>query len=359
MLALEVNAFLGEIARARSGYGPPQAPHALPDHRSFRRDGPATHVVLAPRLVEAVLGAHETFLQADFHAAISAVDRESAWHWVRYFISHNPIQHDGPAHKASREAFLTVFADVSRRLDGAWREMSAANVAEFAQGHIASPAEFARLSADRFIEAVIGLHAPGLPAGALVDADKPSAKSVFGYLHSPARLAAEEASLVELVGAMGREGAGPDGVMPMLLSLIVQGRDPMVGTMAAFLNHLLALEPDQRRAEIAGASPREVFRKAASVNYTGRRAAAAFARDGLDVMPGDAVLVILPPLNGSPNGPDLSFGHGAHRCAGKALAYQMLGIWLDGLRKSCDSIPWQSLVADRRMPGVFEEYRAA
>lgn len=359
MLALEVNALLSAIARTRAAYGPMPGPAGLPPFRTLRREGSATHVIIDSGMVESILADHRTFLQADIHAAISAIDSAGALSRIRYFLSHNPIGMNGPAHKEARAAFLALFTDASRRLGPAWRAQSGRVFAEAMTGRFGAPVSFARHATDGMIEVVISHHAPDFPPRRLVDAGKVSARSVFGYVHSLGRLATEEASLAALCGDIDLPADARDSLMPMLLSLLVQGRDPMIGTMAAFLNHLLSLPEPARRTAIAQASVGEVFRNAAAVNYTGRIAAAAFSRDGLEIAPGEAVLLILSPLAEQAPVTDLSFGAGRHRCAGKALAYQMLGIWLDDLKLHADALPWQGFVPDIRMPGVFEDYRPA
>jgi hypothetical protein len=359
MISLRISALLGDIVRHRTAYGSGSTLPFAPSY-SFEGEGQTTHVVIAPALVSQILARPADFAQADIRAAIIEIDKAGAFQHIPYFLEANPIQQNGSEHAQTRARFIAQFNLLSRQLDGEWRDASKAAFADLATGGFASPAAFARRSVDGFIDRVISACAENHQPGAFIAAGKPSSKSVFGFFHNRNRLAAEERSLeAVLAGMQLRQPDDGDTVLPVMLSFLVQGRDPLMGSMAALLNHLAAALPEARAAHLDTIDVRSVFAMASAVNYIGRIARAPAELEGLAISPDDHIVLILPPLAAPEPGAralDLSFGAGPHRCAGKAVAYQLLDIWLNDLKAAAPALDWAGFVPDQRRSGVFEDY---
>jgi len=364
MISLKINALLGEIVKHRAAYGIDSSTERFDANYTFQAELHATHVVVGRDLVREILVRPKDFIQADIHAAITEIDTAGALRHIPYFLASNPIHKNGEDHARSRASFIQQFNALSRELDAPWKNASASAFTELAAGAFVSPVDFARYCVDGFIECVIDRYADGHVAGEFVRAIKPSSKSIFGFFHSKNRLAAEETALSELLGRIHlREAYDHDDVMPVILSFLVQGRDPMVGSLAAFINHIGRFAPEERLAAIAEADARQVFEMAAAVNYIGRIARVDAQVGPVKIRADDRIVLILPPVGeGDAEDPqrlDLSFGVGPHRCAGKAIAYQLLDIWLANFKRLASTLPLDSFAQDLRKSGVFEEYKVA
>lgn len=364
MISLKINALLGEIVMHRAAYGIESATRRFDASYTFQAAPHATHVVVGRDLVRHILVRPKDFIQADIHAAITEIDTAGALRHIPYFLESNPIHKNGEDHARSRASFIQQFNALSRELDAAWKAASSSAFSELAAGAFVSPVDFARYCVDGFIECVIDRYADGHVAGEFVRATKPSSKSIFGFFHSKNRLAAEEKALSDLLVRIHlRETYDQDDALPIILSFLVQGRDPMVGSLAAFLNHIGRSAPEDRLAAIADADARQVFEMAAAVNYIGRIARADTQIGPIQVRAADRIVLILPPVGEDdaedPQRLDLSFGVGPHRCAGKAIAYQLLDIWLANLKRLASTLPLDSFAQDQRKSGVFEEYKVA
>jgi len=145
----------------------------------------------------------------------------------------------------------------------------------------------------------------------------------------------------------------------MNLSFVLQGRDPLVGTLSAWLASIAALDPTQRTCAIHFAEPASIIEQAAAVNYVTRLATETSKLGDGVVQPNDFIILFLfwansrEPQNASSG---LAFGAGAHVCAGRALALAITKAWLDQLKKVENRINWGLVQQQAKQPGVFQSY---
>ena len=172
---------------------------------------------------------------------------------------------------------------------------------------------------------------------------------IFEFFPSSAMLRKKEDQVRRFLASL-RDAPPVDTAI--VLSFILQGRDPMLGGLCAFLAELARAEPDARARSLAETDGLRLFRAAAPVNYIGRVATHDTHLGGHAIAAGDEVVVML----GLAGGSGLAFGAGAHVCAGQALAIDVTDCWLGELRRVADRVSWQGMRAVRSVPAVFHQF---
>jgi hypothetical protein len=271
------------------------------------------------------------------------------------FIQANPITLSGAAHREARTLFQDHHQSIRQRLREVLPEMARAHFqalidtppAGSAAGHLAEP------FVDQVLGQVFEFEHPELRA-----LYRPLARrreQIFAFLHHPARLAELSRTLADAfqhaTARIGRER------FAQLLAYVLMGRDPLLGALGAFVQTLIGETPEGRERRLQAASAGELFEQAAPVNYLVRVAPSSMnLPEGQDVHAGDLLVLMLGWIatgpNASPAEP-LAFGSGRHVCAGRALAIDLAGQWLSGLRETHHRIDWGLLNRDRPAGSAF------
>jgi len=325
---------------------------ALRTHLVYDRRG-CTQVLADPAFVPTALAASVAAAGAQFDMDVSG---------VADFLQFNPLLKSGQDHQARRKQFLNHHNGMRKRFGAAFEQLAEQHFADHPDPREAG---LGRALVEPYVDAAMGVILQDVdPAGPrLHDAVKGHAAAVFEYLQHPRQLqkkAAEVSGYLEHLST--REGETPQmrrerGLLMLAYSL--QGRDPLVGGMSAFLHSLLGLEGSERGARIERAEAREMFRMTSPVNYITRRATQPRDIAGTSIRPDEIVILMLPWSNSGAEGEaSLAFGHGAHVCAGQALALSIAEAWLKGLRRHASRLPWDGLAPDAVVPAVFRSYEA-
>jgi cytochrome P450 len=280
------------------------------------------------------------------------------------FLRFNPLLKSGEDHQARRQQFLNHHNGMRKRFGDRFEALAERH---FAVHPDPRGVGLTRALVEPYVDAAMCLILEEVdPAGPrLHDAVKGQAAVVFEYLQHPRSLRAKAAQVSGYLEQLSpHEGETPQARRErglLMLAYSLQGRDPLVGGMGAFLHSLLGLPESERAARIETAEAREMFRMTSPVNYITRRATQHRDIAGTSIRPDEIVILMLPWANsGAKAGGEasLAFGHGAHVCAGQALALSIGEAWLTGLRRHASRLLWDDIEPDAVIPAVFRSYEA-
>lgn len=329
------------------------------DYESLRDGAECTHLVYSHEICRAVLEDAERFVPAPIAAAVERIGQRFGIDMgaLNRFLSGNPMQAGCPRHAALRRRFLTVYAAAMKATAGRFRPAAEET---FVRLKRAAPTSLVGEVAAPYVDAALRrvLESEGVPAGAY-DVAAGDAGPILEYLHHPRKLAHKSAQAAAFLEALP-DRLRADDWPPILLSYVLQGRDPMVGGITAFLHDFIACDGPEREALAAAASATQMFRDASPVNYIGRVAQQAGHIGALEVAAGDHLVLMLPWANAhalAAAGRGVAFGGGAHVCAGQALAVAIGDAFLDALRTHHAAVDWSALQPDTVVPAVFRQYR--
>lgn len=355
MLAIEVYRYLQHLLRERPPLFSDTAPRIDTAPRSFTEGGRSIHVLTGAADCRAAL-THPDMRQHEFatHVRKMLPGGGTDSRIAADFLEPNPISLNGGAHRAARQAFIRVFNDLRRACQPALR-------AEAGRALAPLQARPGRATVTGCVSDYVDGVVACLLSGLRNDPPQPpdwagSSACVFEFFPSAARLRKKEE---QVRGVLSRTGAAPAAEDPetgVMLSLLLQGRDPLAGGLCAFLSDLAASAPPDRARKLAQAEPKALFQRTAPVNYIGRVAARDLRIGALPIAEGDEIIVVLPWASGTPGAGSLAFGAGAHVCAGQALALDIAAAWLDELRRTQDRINWADLRPVETAPSVFQQF---
>lgn len=329
------------------------------DFESLREGGECTHLIYSLDLCRAVLEDAALFAPAPIAEAVERIGQRFGIDVaaLNVFLSGNPMQTGCPRHADLRRRFLSAYGAAMKASAARFRpaaEETFARLREVAPtslvGQVAAPC------VDAALRCV--LESEGVPASAY-DAAAGDAGPILEYLHHPRKLAHKSAQAAAFLAVLP-DRLRAEGRSEILLSYVLQGRDPMVGGIAAFLHDFVACDRAGREALAASASAAQMFRDASPVNYIGRVAQQAGCVGTLNVGAGDHLVLMLPWANAhalAAAGRGVAFGAGAHVCAGQALAVAIGDAFLDALRAHHAAVDWSALQPDMVVPAVFRQYR--
>ena len=183
-----------------------------------------------------------------------------------------------------------------------------------------------------------------------------SSACIFEFFPSSARLQKKEDQVRKVLAAGGASPASESLDTAIMLSFLLQGRDPLIGGLCAFLADLAGASAVDRDAKLKDADGRSLFLAAAPVNYIGRIATRDTRIVELDIAKGDEVVIMLALASGSSDRGGLAFGAGAHLCAGQALSIEIAECWLEELRRIKRLIDWAELRPLKSSPAVFQQF---
>ena len=269
------------------------------------------------------------------------------------FLRENPMQLADEAHTKRRRQYLSHYAETLRRASGKFQQIADARLATLAE---TPPRSLVGDLVEPFIDDVLqhvaatrGV-APGDYAGVSRDNHV-----LLEHVHHPRKLEQKSRQIT----AFNAPDKSQDNA---LLSYILQGRDPMIGGITAFLHCLFRMPPAERRSALASITAARLYRISSPVNYIGRLARQHVCIDGAEIAPGDQVLLLLPGANGDPaaasDSRGVAFGAGDHTCAGQAIALSITDAFLAALRDRQDDIDWSVLQEDIPTTAVFRQYKA-
>lgn len=313
------------------------------------------HLLGSMSACKAVLSDDESFAPSPIAEAVRIIGERFGMDVAAAceFLRENPMQLSGDVHTQRRRQFLLHYAATLKRQSDAFRQLADARLDVLAQDPPRSlVSDLVEPFIDDVLRQVAATQGIAPPAYASVSRDN---NVLLEHVHHPRKL--EQKS--RQISAINTPGKPQDNA---LLSYILQGRDPMIGGITAFLRHLFGMISADRVRALSSTTAAGLYRMTSPVNYIGRMALRAVNIDGIEIAPGDQVLLLLPAANGDPAGASdnrgVAFGAGDHTCAGQALALSITDAFLAALRSRHDGIDWSMLQPDAPVAAVFRQYKA-
>jgi cytochrome P450 len=283
---------------------------------------------------------------------------------IKSFLRYNPIQIDGEAHKARRKSFLNEFNNRCKDSGETFKRLAEESLDSFAKNDLKClTSALIEPYVDSVLQSIVGSYDKA--AADLYGDVRGQGHVIFEYFHSPNSLEKKSRQAEQFVGSMAA-AAGDDLQSAsnerelFLLSYILQGRDPLVGGLCAFMHSLLEINDADRFGYICKTTPKELFWHSSPVNYIGRVATKSKIVDGITITPGDYVLLMLPWANHDKDctsKDSVAFGYGPHICAGQALALTIAEAWLSAVKEHYQCIDWHGIKPGTVVPAVFRLYK--
>ncbi len=360
MQSLEVYKYITSLAHHRPHCLSADASAPAPI-RSFAGADFTIHVLTSRPQCEQVL-ADATFIQPNIADAIEAVlqDHEPELQPLQLFIRNNPIQLDGERHRAARHRFVRDYKAAQQAIEH-WLPQLAEQV--FRYFIATGSSSVSQNLASRYVDDVIArILSAQYSAHIAADAWSGSASCIFEFFHAPKRLLDKGRQMAAMLQQLPKHSdVIPSDSMPILLTFLLQGRDPLIGALSGIMLKLADLTDAERRKLIATLNAREMFWQTSPVNYIGRTATRGVALAEIVVRQNDQLILMLPwaghcvPAGAKDS---LAFGGGAHVCAGQALAISIGDAFVTALRMLHDEIDWRSEKSETVVAGVFRQYRS-
>ena len=334
-------------------------------NKTFKGDKIHIHVFVSHSECLQILR-DRNFIQPKLAEAIAAIfcSIGSEVKAIENFLDSNPISRDGHRHIAARQSFINDFRSAQRGVSGSLPIISERAFESFIERKNSSiTADLIEPYVDTVIEAI--LRDRNIFAQITRDSWSGYSSCIFEYVHSPTKLKKKDAQVSCIADQLGLELASgvedETDAKLVQLSYILQGRDPLIGGLSAYMHSLISMNEDQRSLSIASINARELFWRTSPVNYIGRTATKPATVGNIHIQVGDHVVLMLPWANHETTAmPEnsLAFGAGAHVCAGQALALAIGGAWINGLKSHHTRLHWQEIRPDRSTPAVFRQYWA-
>lgn len=330
---------------------------------SLRRDdGAATHIVRSLAACQSILD-DEAFVPAPIGLEIAAAGARADVDLspVVDFLLENPMQRTGDAHAARRRECLLLYGRTQRR--------AATGIDALAEAHFeglqhSPPASLVGDVVEPYVDAVFRQMLDDEEAGgeALYDLVRGTSAALLEYGLNLAQLRSKAEQVSAFMQARCPVTGGDEAERLrsfLLLTFVLQGRDPINGALAAAIRRMLDTPAEARDAMLGEVTARGLFRDAAPVNFIGRSVRSARMVEGVSFSPGDAVLLLLSHANADAieqNGRGVAFGSGIHSCAGQALSIKVADGYLRALRRYHDRIDWSLMSSGRPITSVFRRY---
>jgi hypothetical protein len=292
-----------------------------------------------------------SFIQTDIAEAISVVAAafRSNFSVLREFMFQNPISMDGETHRTYRRTFLEHYSHTLSQLSTTFPSVAKTSFENFCQKN--TPHKIETLTSgyvDAVIEEILAQRGP-------VPLDRKAwsggSSCIFEYVHSPGRLRKKTEQVARLSSHL------PASEKQILLTYILQGRDPLIGALNGALHNISQLPASERGATIENMHAKQLFFATSPVNYIGRVAMKNISLEGNLVSAGDQMIIMLPWANADTTGKiSLAFGSGPHICAGQALALSIATAWIDALKGCFPNINWERVKLGPFKPAVFVQY---
>ena len=178
-----------------------------------------------------------------------------------------------------------------------------------------------------------------------------SSSCIFEYVHSPGRLRKKAEQVARLSSRL------PAAEKEILLTYVLQGRDPLIGALNGALHNIAQLPAGERGAIIEKMHAKQLFFATSPVNYIGRVATKNTSLEGTPISAGDQMIIMLPWANADTTAKSsVAFGSGSHACAGQALALSIATAWIEALKDYFAKIEWERVKLGSFKPAVFVQY---
>jgi cytochrome P450 len=319
------------------------------------------HILAGHDVCQRVLS-DATFIQPGIADAITKVmgNHASALAALDVFLRNNPIQLDGSRHKTARSFFLREYKDALRAVGESLPSLADQAFANFIRrGSRRVTQDLTTPYVDSVLGSILSTH-----YGLNIDASAwcGDSSSIFEFFHAPKQLQAKSLQISKILKAVagGPLATADSERIPVLLSYLLQGRDPLLGAFGAFIYRLPEIGEKKREQAVAQMTCRELFWKSAPVNYIGRTATRDVDISNVTMKRGDHLILMLPWASHRPErsaDDSMAFGTGPHICGGQALALSIADAWLDALRHRYGEIDWRSIKRGKVVPAVFRIYR--
>jgi cytochrome P450 len=359
MIALEIYRYINATISTRPTVFTDEHLLAADRLRSFEHGGCRTHVIWDYQLCKAILS-NRSFVQPDIADALDTVLAVGPDKSVLSdgFLRANPIDANGRDHADLRKKFMTAFAEAQAFITPLLPKLAEE---VFQQAIRNSEIPIVQHVASPYVDAAISLILEK-QTGTRISSETWSGSSacIFEYFHSRSQLKDKEREIRQFQSALLHSGSTGD--LAIALSYVLQGRDPLIGALTSVCYKLAALPDEQRELTVKALEPRALFAGTAPVHYIGRTASEDCIIMGNSFSRRDRFILMLPwaydqqvpaPKN------RLTFGAGAHICAGQALALELAAPWIAALQKNHASLAWQRSESVRTLPSVFLQFGEA
>lgn len=280
---------------------------------------------------------------------------------IEDFLRNNPIAMDGAAHCDARQLFLAEYRSAQPDLSGALPSIAKRAFSEFIdQDKSSILTGLVEPYVDAAVETILDSYNSSLQVSR--NSWRGNSSCIFEYFHPIRKLKQRDLQASALADQLESEFDSKDEgaeAIPILLTYVLQGRDPLIGALCGYMHSCLAMDEDERNSNIAAIDARELFWRTSPVNYTGRIATRSGTVGNTHVESGDHAVLVLSWANhdaGSAKS-SLAFGAGPHICAGQGLALAIADAWLCELKSRHERIRWRAIRPDQLIPAVFREYR--
>lgn len=363
MQSLDVYNYINQLTRSRDNDLSRQAKRTIALNKSFRGNNFNIHVFASHNECLQILN-DKNFVQPKIADAISeifdALGMEAGA--IEGFLRANPIEMNGAAHSETRQSFIREYKSSTTDLMDALPNIAKATFDDFIEGkkpHIST--NLVEPYVDAVVERILNgkEHFPVI----MRDSWGGGSSCIFEYLHSATKIKKKNTQVFRLSLAL-RSKIDPCNEnkvkVVVLLTHVLQGRDPLIGALTAYMNSLVSMRDDERRRSIESLGAHELFWRTSPVNYIGRIATTSATLGSILIRPRDHVIIMLPWAShdtGLSAKDSLAFGAGKHVCAGQALAIAVADAWIRRLKTDHTRLHWQEIRPDQARPAVFRQYR--
>lgn len=346
---------LNHFASMRGDLASSSAHLGLSPIETLRSEGECVHLVSSMGACKTILSDDASFAPAPIAEAVRIIGERFGLE-VREayeFLRENPMQLTDDAHQARRRQHLGHYATMLKNSTATFRQIADACFDVLAGN---PPRSLVRDVVEPFVDGALGHIATqnGIVPTRFLSVCQDN-HVLLEHVHHPRKLERKSRQ----IAAFNSADAPQDNI---LLSYALQGRDPMIGGITAFLHHLFQQPPADRADVLDKMTASTLYRITSPVNYIGRIARCAVTVDGVEISPGDQILLLLPAANGDPAATTdqrgVAFGAGGHTCAGQALALSITDAFLGALRNRFADVDWSGLQTDLPIPAVFRQYEA-
>ncbi|MGR6469296.1 hypothetical protein [Rhizobium sp. PAMB 3182] len=360
MIALDVYKFLNRTIAERPSVFTEEDAAQSRNFVLFQDKNSRIIVVFDQHICRSIL-VGSSFIQpgiADAVDRILKVEDDKPNTLVNTFLRKNPIQADGETHACKRKRYLAAFSEAEKAASPMLPDIARGVLEAAANRNDGVTADdLVAPYVDRalaiIVERCLGQSLdPELWSG--------SAGCIMEFFHSRSKLLKKEEQVRDLIDKLG--GSGRHDMLDLALSYVLQGRDPLLGTLTAFSLYLASLSPSKRAVCLEKCDVRQLFATTSPVNYIGRTATKSVKIGNLDVHEGDQIILMLPwaANQGTPGSAvGLAFGAGKHICAGQALGLRMATAWLSILQEMHGRISWDRMPKPAVSPSVFLQWEAS
>jgi hypothetical protein len=319
--------------------------------RTFSADERSVHVVCNHDIARSALN-DASFIQPGIAEAISAVSYafHSDLSVLSDFVRHNPISMNGESHRICRRHFLQHYGHTLSSLSPVLPPLAKTCFETFCQSKAPDKIESVTSGyVDAVIEKILAQW-EDVPLDH--KAWSGSSSCIFEYVHAPGRLR-KKAEQVSRVSSRFPAAAQKE----ILLTYILQGRDPLIGALNRALHNFAQLPAGDRATAVEKMDAKQLFFATSPVNYIGRVATKNRSLCGKTISAGDQLILMLPWANADTTlKTSVAFGSGPHACAGQALALSIAKAWIEALNDCFPRIEWERIKFGSFKPAVFLQY---